>query len=49
MIFLFLPQACGILAPWLGIKLTPPALEGKVLQGICVWHLENVLKVLVAQ
>ena len=27
----FGPEACGILAPWAGIKPTPPAVEGKVL------------------
>ena len=29
--FFFEHKACGILAPRLGIKSTPPALEGKVL------------------
>ena len=31
MFWVFGPEACGILAPRPGVKLTPPALEGKVL------------------
>ena len=31
MFWFFGPEACGILAPWPGIELAPPALEGKVL------------------
>ena len=29
--FFFGHEACGKLAPWAGIELRPPALEGKVL------------------
>ena len=31
MFWFFGHEACGILAPWLGIEPTPPALEGEVL------------------
>ena len=31
MFWFFGYKACGILAPWLGIRPAPPALEGKVL------------------
>ena len=31
MFWVFDLETCGILPPWPGIKLTPPALEGKVL------------------
>ena len=31
MFWFFGPEACGILAPWPGIKPAPPALEGEVL------------------
>ena len=31
MFWFFGPKACGILAPWPGIKPLPPALEGRVL------------------
>ena len=31
MFWLFGLKACGILAPWPGTQLVPPALEGKVL------------------
>ena len=30
MFWIFGSEACGTLAPWPGIKSTPPALEGKV-------------------
>ena len=31
MFWFFDQEACGILAPWPGIKPTPPAMEGEVL------------------
>ena len=31
MIWFFILEACGILAPWPGMEPTPPALEGEVL------------------
>ena len=39
--FSFDPEACGILAAWLGIELPPPALEGQALSSGQVGVLPN--------
>ena len=47
-LWFFGPKACGVLAPWPGIELAPPALEGEVLttgmpgKSLCFFKQEEI-------
>ena len=45
MFWFFDPEACGILAPWPGIKPVPPAFEGEVLTTRPPQEVLNILNI----